>query len=45
MAYHARIPGLLAKRDLTSGVNMESGTSVQKKPRETQWVANLRMPK
>ena len=30
---------------LTSGVNMERGTRVQKKPRETQCVANLRMPK
>ena len=30
---------------LTSGVNMERGTRVQKKPSETQWVANLRMPK
>lgn len=29
----------------TSGVNMERGTRVQKKPRETQCVANLRMPK
>ena len=30
---------------LTSGVNMERGTRVQKKPRDTQCVANLRMPK
>ncbi len=29
----------------TSGVKTERGTSVQKKPRETQCVANLRMPK
>ena len=30
---------------LTSGVNIERGTRVQKKPRDTQCVANLRMPK
>ena len=30
---------------LTSGVKMLRGTRVQKKPRETQCVANLRMPK
>ena len=29
----------------TSGVKMDSGTSMQKKPRDTQCVANLRMPK
>ncbi len=34
-----------AGKSLTSGVNMERGTRVQKKPRETQCVANLRMPK
>ena len=31
--------------ELTSGVKTERGTRVQKKPRETQCVANLRMPK
>lgn len=29
----------------TSGVNVDSGTSMQKNPSDTQWVANLRMPK
>ena len=29
----------------TSGVKIESGTSVQKKPSDTQCVANLRTPK
>ena len=30
---------------LTSGSKTDSGTSVQKKPSETQCVANLRTPK
>ena len=34
-----------ARLELTSGVKTERGTMVQKKPRETQCVANLRMPK
>jgi ribosomal protein L24E len=29
----------------TSGEKTDKGTSVQKKPRDTQWVENLRMPK
>ena len=29
----------------TSGVKVDSGTSMQKKPSDTQCVANLRMPK
>ena len=32
-------------RARASGVKIDSGTSVQKKPRETQCVANLRTPK
>ena len=33
------------RKGRTSGVKMERGTSMQKKPRLTQCVANLRMPK
>ena len=29
----------------TSGVKVLRGTSMQKKPSDTQWVANFRMPK
>ncbi len=34
-----------ARREGTSGVKVDSGTSMQKKPSDTQCVANLRMPK
>ena len=40
-----QVQEVIMQKKPTSGVKTERGTRVQKKPSETQWVANLRMPK